>query len=139
MMASSIKKLSECPLCFGEMVPPMKIFQCSNGHSICEECKDNVNVSTCPSCRVTLQADQMTRNILAEHFIEAVTKGGTDDDLNLYHVLRPSAPPMEMESLEETVFDEHDDNITTYCFSDLYEENCIVITSTDPSSHQKGL
>ena len=140
-MASSIKKLSECPVCFGEMIPPMKIFQCINGHSLCEECKDNVNVTSCPSCRVRLQADQMTMNILAESFIEAVTKGGHDDedDLKLYDDLRPSAPPMEMESLEETVFDEHENNVTTYCFSDLIKDNCIVITSTGPASHQKGL
>ena len=141
MMASSIKKLSECPVCFGEMIPPMKIFQCINGHSLCEECKDNENVTTCPSCRVMLQADKMTRNILAENFIEAVTKGGHDDDLNLYDVLRPSAPPMpmEMESLEETVFDEHENNVTTFCFTDLIKENCTVISSTGPASHQKGL
>ena len=140
-MASSIKKLSECPVCFGEMIPPMKIFQCINGHSLCEECKDNVNVTSCPSCRVRLQADQMTMNILAESFIEAVTKVGhnDEDDLKLYDDLRPSAPPMEMESLEETVFDEHENNVTTYCFSDLIKDNCIVITSTGPASHQKGL
>ena len=71
IMASSIKTLSECPVCFGEMFSPMKIFQCINGHSICEDFKDNVYVTSCPSCRVTLKGVQMTRNILAEPFIEA--------------------------------------------------------------------
>ena len=41
-----------CPICFcyfGE-----KIFQCSNGHSICENCKISLNVkgSSCPTCLV---------------------------------------------------------------------------------------
>ena len=29
----------ECPVCFNQMAPPIKIFQCSNGHHICEPCK----------------------------------------------------------------------------------------------------
>ena len=70
-MASSIKKLSECPVCFVEMVPPMKIFQCINGHSLCENCKENKNVTT---CRVALKGELISRNILAESLIEAVTK-----------------------------------------------------------------
>ena len=85
MMASSIEMLPECPVCLREMVPPMKIFQCRNGHALCEECKDNEHVRTCPSCRVTLEGDA-TRNILAEKMIEAAMSGMTTHDII------PSAP-----------------------------------------------
>ena len=94
MMASSIKILFECPVCFVEMISPMRIFQCLNGHSLCENCKDNEHVSTCPSCRVTLQGNAISRNILAENLIEAEMnkrhKNDNDDFI-------PSAPPMEDE------------------------------------------
>ena len=41
----------ECPVCFNEMAPPTKIFQCSNGHHICETCKDQLDPFKCPKCR----------------------------------------------------------------------------------------
>ena len=44
----------ECPVCFNEMAPPVKIFQCSNGHHICETCKDQLEPSICPKCRKRL-------------------------------------------------------------------------------------
>ena len=31
-------------MCMEEMKPPKKIFQCSNGHVICEHCKNNPEV-----------------------------------------------------------------------------------------------
>ena len=41
----------ECPVCFTEMAPPTKIFQCSNGHHICESCKSKLDPFKCPKCR----------------------------------------------------------------------------------------
>ena len=35
----------ECPICTEEMKPPRKIFQCANGHVICEICKINPQVA----------------------------------------------------------------------------------------------
>ena len=29
----------ECPVCYEVMAPPSRIFQCNNGHIICEDCK----------------------------------------------------------------------------------------------------
>ena len=29
----------ECPYCQAEMCPPTKIFQCSQGHNLCDKCK----------------------------------------------------------------------------------------------------
>ena len=92
-MASSIKMLSECPVCYDEMIPPMKIFQCINGHSLCENCKDNV--TTCPSCRVSLRGNAMSRNILAESLIEAEMNKRHNDDNGINDDFIPSAPPVE--------------------------------------------
>ena len=134
-MSSSIKQLSECPVCYVEMIPPMKIFQCINGHSLCENCKDNEFVTTCPSCRVTLQGELISRNILAESLIEAVTKDGHNEDEDLI----PSAPSMESvyESINEE--GEYQHTVATYHFTDLLNDDCIVITSSGPASQQKGM
>ena len=44
----------ECPVCMDDMKPPTRIFQCRNGHVICENCKAHPELNTCPSCRIPL-------------------------------------------------------------------------------------
>ena len=34
----------ECPVCYEIMSPPSRIFQCNNGHLICEDCKCHTEV-----------------------------------------------------------------------------------------------
>ena len=49
-----IKELNkECPICFEEKLTPIKIFQCSQGHLLCENCFNKVSDSTkvCPFCK----------------------------------------------------------------------------------------
>ena len=49
-----IKELDrECPICFEDMLTPTKIFQCSQGHLLCQTCFEKVNVTTkiCPFCK----------------------------------------------------------------------------------------
>merc|ERR1719273_2783056 len=42
----------ECPVCLTEMLPPIRIWQCSNGHALCQRCKRNPNINRkCPTCR----------------------------------------------------------------------------------------
>jgi len=41
----------ECPVCLEEMIPPTRIFQCRNGHLLCETCKNGLNPCICPKCR----------------------------------------------------------------------------------------
>ena len=79
----SLTKLLECPVCLDEMRPPVKIFQCSNGHAICEHCKDNPNVKLCPTCRVVFTRDNVTRNILAESMAEAATGNPSQNASNV--------------------------------------------------------
>ena len=73
---AEIRELLECPVCFEDMKPPVKIFQCSNGLTICEPCKNNPAVKVCPTCRVTMM--HAIRNIFAENIAEsALKKEGT--------------------------------------------------------------
>jgi len=46
-----LPQIPECPVCFEEMAPPTRIFQCRNGHLICETCKTGLNPCICPKCR----------------------------------------------------------------------------------------
>ena len=36
----------ECPVCYDVMAPPSRIFQCNNGHLICEDCKCHSEVDS---------------------------------------------------------------------------------------------
>jgi len=42
-------RIPDCPVCFEELWAPLKIFNCTNGHLICEKCRDSVSV--CTLCR----------------------------------------------------------------------------------------
>ncbi len=55
----------ECPVCF--QIPRAKIFQCVNGHSICDRCSTKVTV--CPTCR---SFGVRIRNHLAESLLDDI-------------------------------------------------------------------
>ena len=44
----------QCPVCLGMLLPAMKIFQCSAGHIICEDCKNQS--PTCFRCETKNRA-----------------------------------------------------------------------------------
>jgi hypothetical protein len=60
------------------MRPPIKIFQCRNGHVMCESCKNHPEVVTCPTCRIPLPGRQSLSmrliNLLFQSFISCVLK-----------------------------------------------------------------
>ena len=66
---AKLEKEFECPVCLEVMLPPKKIFQCANGHLICERCKNHPEIRSCPSCRVCIVTSQFTRNIPMERLI----------------------------------------------------------------------
>ncbi|KAL3277609.1 hypothetical protein HHI36_012951 [Cryptolaemus montrouzieri] len=59
-------KIIECPVCFDYMVPP--IYQCCGGHSICGECKSQVQ--QCPTCEKPFGE---TQNFAVESFTTFLT------------------------------------------------------------------
>ena len=52
-----IMRLLECRVCFNEMIPPIHIWQCPQGHPVCGTCHHKIpslndrNVKPCPTCR----------------------------------------------------------------------------------------
>jgi Zinc finger, C3HC4 type (RING finger) len=56
----------ECPVCFEDMLPPMRIFACHNGHLLCSICLDNLKSQTCPICRDDLTIRKPVRAFEAE-------------------------------------------------------------------------
>ncbi|CAL8105801.1 unnamed protein product [Orchesella dallaii] len=56
----------ECPICFE--IPRAEIYQCSNGHIICTDCKSKLNI--CPQCQIPYRVDgQLIRNRAVEAII----------------------------------------------------------------------
>ena len=64
-----IKELNkECPICFEEMLPFIKIFQCSQGHLLCENCYKKVieSTKTCPFCKRDVASNPIRNRALEE-------------------------------------------------------------------------
>lgn len=64
-----IKELNkECPICFEEMLPFTKIFQCSQGHLLCENCYKKVieSTKTCPFCKRDVASNPIRNRALEE-------------------------------------------------------------------------
>ena len=59
----------ECPICFEMPFAPKKVYQCSNGHVYCSECKVKPNMTHCPQCRVPLDQMSAIRNIVYEDML----------------------------------------------------------------------
>jgi len=58
----------ECPVCLEEMKPPRRIWQCADGHPVCEYCRKKPQVTCCPACRKYL----VGRSTIAEKLARAV-------------------------------------------------------------------
>lgn len=91
----------ECPVCYDEMAPPTRIFQCSNGHLLCEACKCHQEVRSCPTCRVPLGPTSLLRNIplekLAKSYFEQCSGVGLLPATPVQPQL-PSDPPSQASS-----------------------------------------
>ncbi|CAB4056943.1 SIAH1 [Lepeophtheirus salmonis] len=62
-----LRRTLNVPFCLEDMKPPIKIFQCLNGHVMCDTCKSHPEVITCPTCRVPLVGvNSLMRNLPME-------------------------------------------------------------------------
>ena len=55
-----------CPVCLELLKPPLRIFQCPEGHILCENCKENPALVHCPQCRVPLERNCSRNRALEE-------------------------------------------------------------------------
>ena len=62
-----------CPICC--ILPQGKVYQCSNGHVICEACLNQHRISSnyCPTCRGYIPRHNTPRNLLVEKLIQKMT------------------------------------------------------------------
>ena len=66
----------ECPICFNEMRPNKKIYQCQSGHIFCEECFGRIKEGTkiCSFCRVDITSNPIRCRALEEVIEEEANK-----------------------------------------------------------------
>ena len=48
--SAEVASILECPVCLETMVR-VRIYQCRNGHNVCERCSTNPSLVSCPQCR----------------------------------------------------------------------------------------
>eukprot|EP00092_Neocalanus_flemingeri_P098701 GFUD01125865.1.p1 GENE.GFUD01125865.1~~GFUD01125865.1.p1 ORF type:complete len:103 (+),score=24.42 GFUD01125865.1:3-311(+) len=68
--SNDAKKEFKCPICVEPMSPPVRIWQCAEGHILCENCKNHPDVRNCPACRGAFAG----RNLAMERMAELVFK-----------------------------------------------------------------
>jgi len=64
-MPGNLLAILECPVCM--IVYQDRVMMCSNGHSICGKCLENLPDSRCPTCRVKMGT---IRNRIVERMLE---------------------------------------------------------------------
>ena len=65
--SSPLPSCPECPVCFTSLASK-RIFQCANGHHVCQDCKKNPQLKVCPTCRQKL----VGRATNMEHFLTTI-------------------------------------------------------------------
>jgi len=69
-----------CPVCLELLRPPLRIFQCPEGHILCENCKENPAIVHCPQCRMPLERN-CSRNRALEEVARNYFPANTTTDL----------------------------------------------------------
>ena len=78
----------ECPVCLTEMVPPVKIWTCRYGHTICQTCKRNPNIGRkCPTCRQEIVGRATSlEKIIAALYTKVTGKAAPHENENVMEV-----------------------------------------------------
>ena len=66
----------ECPICFNEMRPNEKIYQCQVGHIVCEECFGRIKEKDkiCPFCKIDIVSNPIRCRALEDVIDEEANK-----------------------------------------------------------------
>ena len=69
-----IADLEKCSVCLDIPKPPLKVFQCPEGHIFCEECRNRSEMTTCPECRISLDGvyirNRTLEKLIQIHYLE---------------------------------------------------------------------
>merc|ERR1712098_1018255 len=61
-----LSNILQCPVCLDNCKPPLQIWQCREGHILCESCFSRPELKTCPQCRMSLQGNVSRSRVLEE-------------------------------------------------------------------------
>jgi len=93
----STYNLLECPVCLEIAWPPKKIFQCREGHIVCDSCKANPQLKNCPMCRTPFSSHLISRNRSLEEVARALQEEGSVSSFpDSIVIATPTAPPPDV-------------------------------------------
>jgi len=136
--------LLECPVCLEIAWPPKKIFQCREGHIVCDTCKANPNLKNCPMCRIPLSTHMASRNRSLEELARTLLEEErvSEEPMANVAIAIPTAPPPDIVSDIGDEEDINDGNVPEAAAdtNQLIEDSnpdALRILSTDiiPASH----
>lgn len=92
-LPKSTYSLLECPVCLELAWPPKRIYQCREGHIVCDVCKANPNLRNCPMCRIPFATNFTSRNRQLEELARTLKEEDQLEKMNGYPGdTQPSAP-----------------------------------------------
>ncbi|XP_057307309.1 ankyrin repeat and EF-hand domain-containing protein 1-like [Hydractinia symbiolongicarpus] len=68
------RTLSECPICLVDYTPQSKVFQCPEGHLMCEKCKNMQSMKLCPQCLYPISNLHIRNRALEEMIRQSLGK-----------------------------------------------------------------
>ena len=71
-----LRELLECPVCM-ETIKSVPVYQCANGHVICNDCIEKMN--NCPICR---NESALRRNLKLENIVQKFESSAFEFDFN---------------------------------------------------------
>lgn len=93
----STYNLLECPVCLEIAWPPKKIFQCREGHIVCDSCKANPQLKNCPMCRTPFSSHLISRNRSLEEVARVLQEEGSVSSFpDSIVIATPTAPPPDV-------------------------------------------
>merc|ERR1719204_1739893 len=64
-LTKALKSLFRCTTCSSELPPPTPIYQCEDGHLLCQHCKKNPDVKVCSECSLPLDGRNLPMENIA--------------------------------------------------------------------------
>eukprot|EP00092_Neocalanus_flemingeri_P041239 GFUD01044899.1.p1 GENE.GFUD01044899.1~~GFUD01044899.1.p1 ORF type:complete len:283 (+),score=89.35 GFUD01044899.1:55-903(+) len=83
----------ECPVCFTEMKPPVHIWQCAQGHPVCQPCKSRPEVRHCPTCRQRIVGRATLVEKIAAQIFSTKDKSGSTEESATHPDTSPDTSP----------------------------------------------
>eukprot|EP00092_Neocalanus_flemingeri_P009398 GFUD01010112.1.p2 GENE.GFUD01010112.1~~GFUD01010112.1.p2 ORF type:complete len:276 (+),score=92.22 GFUD01010112.1:52-879(+) len=84
----------ECPVCFTEMKPPIHIWQCAQGHPVCQPCKSRPEVRHCPTCRQRIVGRATLVEKIAAQIFSTKDKSGSTEESTTHPDTSPDTSPI---------------------------------------------